>query len=143
MKVKVYIGIMALLISNISIAIPIDYAGDTYEVTTFTTSYAASTALLESQVWWGDSAVATIFSDLTNDDFGSVQFSQFGPFFSYAPTGSTAWDLVDNRTEGWSYSTTSSHVFAIATKTSVPAPTTLALFGLGLAGLGWSRRKKA
>ncbi len=25
---------------------------------------------------------------------------------------------------------------------SVPAPTTVALFGLGLAGLGWSRRKK-
>ena len=30
----------------------------------------------------------------------------------------------------------------VATPKSVPAPATLALFGLGLAGLGWSRRKK-
>jgi hypothetical protein len=43
--------------------------------------------------------------------------------------------------------TTVSGSFAIDNLTigsaAVPAPATLALFGLGLAGLGWSRRKKA
>ncbi len=31
----------------------------------------------------------------------------------------------------------------IDASSQVPAPATLALFGLGLAGLGWSRRKKS
>lgn len=34
-------------------------------------------------------------------------------------------------------------MFFIEDTASVPAPATLALFGLGLTGLGWSRRKKA
>lgn len=37
----------------------------------------------------------------------------------------------------------SSALLTIVVDHNVPAPATLALFGLGLAGLGWSKRKKA
>ena len=74
-------------------------------------------------------------------DFGFrvVDFVNDGPFkydqlwlinsaSAYAISG-----VADSSTEG----------FSVSRVEAVPAPATLALFGLGLAGLGWSRRKKA
>jgi hypothetical protein len=50
--------------------------------------------------------------------------------------GAASWTYVDSNPAAYMQ-------VVFAEQSPVPAPATLALFGLGLAGLGWSRRKKA
>jgi hypothetical protein len=69
-----------------------------------------------------------------------IKYGAGGPpastHYLYVNNSSTAWGYVDSSPGGFS------HVGFFGTRTKVPEPTTLALLGLGLAGLGLARRRR-
>lgn len=89
----------------------------------------------------GDSAVASIYSGLTF--IHSIAFSSalFVDFTGYSNFDRLTIDNVGSGGAGYVYGAFN---FAAAdTPAAVPAPATLALFGLGLLGLGFVRRKQS
>jgi hypothetical protein len=91
----------------------------------------------DALVTFGDGSIANYDLPLTVFDFSNTDLVFFGI------TSETLIKTIDFGPYGGSI--TSSRFFALDNLTigSVPTPATLALFGIGLAGLGWSRRKKS
>lgn len=80
-----------------------------------------------------------LFSDGTSETLSSPTFDTFRGYIFDAPVTS----LRITPTSGGDNSATINDFTVGSAAVSVPAPSTLALFGLGLAGLGWKSRKKA
>lgn len=87
-----------------------------------------------SQLWIDPLSMASLSINSTTqadpgEDLSLIAFRQSG--------GNTT-QMIDNLVVATTFDEALTGV-----SSTVPAPATLALFGLGLAGLGWSRRKKA
>jgi len=156
-KAKLIIAALLILGAVPAQAIPIVISGtassdDVWEVSLLDGLFADNQALLESQEWWGDSDLALIFAIAAGDIFGTQNTGfgrNFGPLFAYmaAGTGADAFfievgTLGEFSCAGDCELPFPDPVWAVAERVSVPEPSTLALLGIGLAGMGLVRRRK-
>jgi len=106
----------------------VSVGGQSYNVTyTYpVTSYDVSTALIQSQPWWGSSSRAQSFATAVGTSLGRPYFNVLGPLFAYAnSTNVDIWVYSNGSIINASASSGSSWSYATATSASSPsAPTT-------------------
>ena len=121
--------------------------GDFHVMATLNGTFDELETQLDDQPWWGDLGLAEVIAEAVADYFG-LPNDGLAPFFA------TARSSGGDGIVGCAYPNFSGNVFCsdaleptnrsfvFATGSRIPEPTTLALMGLGLAGVGWSKRRK-
>lgn len=84
--------------------------------------------------------VDVFLDDISVASFFPADWPSFGFFGVISTDGFDRFEFANSNGGHWGLRSVS---FARGTDAAVPAPATLALFSIGLAGLGWAKRKKA